>query len=156
MKTDLLDESSSQVDSQFCSTLFTDFPFAGRDSRRCAADRTCPNAEAGDRGRVAHRCARGRDSISRELVPEEGVDPRTPPRGRRESRPLPRTRLRCASAAMTQQGGDDRRTRSDRQVTEEHVVAGAGAALSTRARASGGGATGWRPRSRGLTQLLVG
>ena len=57
---------------------------------------------------------------------------------------------------MTEQGGDDRRTRSDRQVTEEHVVAGAGAALSTRARASGGGATGWRPWLRGAKQLVVG
>ena len=156
MKTDLLDESSSQVDSQFCSTLFTDFPFAGRDSRRCAADRTCRYAEAGDRGATCPRSAGARTGgLARDVRRKKG-DPRRSARGRRESRPLPRTRLRCASAAMTQQGGDDRRTRSDRQATEEHVVAGAGAALSTRARASGGGATGWRPRSRGLTELLVG
>ena len=49
-------------------------------------------------------------------------DPRRWARVRRESRPLPRTRLRCTSAAMTEQGVVRGRTRGDLEVTSLPVV----------------------------------
>ena len=58
-----------------------------------AAASTCRPTESGGRGRAARVCACGLEGISRELVPKEEVDPRAPPGGRRERRPLAHTPL---------------------------------------------------------------
>ena len=82
-------------------------------------------------------------------------DPRRWARVRRESRPTPRTPLRCARPAMTQQGVVRGRSSGDLHVRHEHVNANGARAPVYEARASGGGATGWRPRSRGAKQAAM-
>ena len=66
-------------------------------------------------------------------------DPRRWARVRRESRPLPRTPLRCTRPAMTQQGVVRGRSSGDLHVRHDHVNAdGARAASTKRARLEGG------------------
>ena len=75
-----------------------------------AAASTCRPTESGGRGRAARVCACGLEGISRELVPKEEVDPRAPPGGRRERRPLAHTPHRH-QAQQQEAEGDPRGAR---------------------------------------------